>query len=295
MPETSKIAPEAAPKVAIVTGASRGAGRGIAIALGAHGCTVYVTGRSEKQGDASVPGTIYETAEAVTAAGGKGIAVRVDHADDAQVKALFEKVEREQGRLDILVNNACAIHDMLSAPGNFWEKPLAIGDMINVGVRSGFVASWYAAPMMVKQGKGLVVFTSAPGAVHYVFGPAYGAHKAGVDKMAADMGVDFKGSGVAALSIWMGSLATERLLAMIEADPVKFGHLENTLETPEFTGEIIWALTNDPNLGELNGQTVIGAEMGRKYGVPDKNGKYPPSVRDTHKVEPRVQYPLIIR
>ena len=97
--------------VAIVTGASRGAGRGIAIALGSHGCTVYVTGRSEKTGDASLPGTVYETAAAVTAAGGNGIAVRVDHSDDSQVKALFEQVEKEQGRLDIQVNNAAAIHD----------------------------------------------------------------------------------------------------------------------------------------------------------------------------------------
>jgi flavin reductase (DIM6/NTAB) family NADH-FMN oxidoreductase RutF len=97
--------------VTIVTGASRGAGRGIAVALGKHGCTVYVTGRSEKTGDANLPGTIYETAEAVTAAGGCGIAVKVDHADDTQVHALFEQVEREQGRLDILVNNVCAIYD----------------------------------------------------------------------------------------------------------------------------------------------------------------------------------------
>src|SRR6516164_3692444 len=97
--------PQSGP-VAVVTGASRGAGRGIAIALGSHGCTVYVTGRSQNEGDASVPGTIYETAEAVTKAGGRGIAVRVDHSDDAQVRALFEQVEREHGRIDILVNNA---------------------------------------------------------------------------------------------------------------------------------------------------------------------------------------------
>src|SRR5580700_3815017 len=96
--------------VVVVTGASRGAGRGIAIALGSHGCTVYVTGRSEKSGDASLPGTIHETAEAVTAAGGKGIAVRVDHADDRPVRTLFDRVQRDEGRLDILVNNACALH-----------------------------------------------------------------------------------------------------------------------------------------------------------------------------------------
>lgn len=281
--------------VAIVTGASRGAGRGIAIALGSHGCIVYVTGRSQKDGDASVSGTIYETAEAVTAAGGKGIAVRVDHADDADVRALFDQVEGEQGRLDILVNNACAIHDELNAPGHFWEKPIEIGNMIDVGVRSGFVASHFAAPMMVRQKAGLVVFTSAPGAVHYVFGPAYGAHKAGVDKMAADMAVDFRDFDVAAVSIWMGSLKTERLMNIIAAHPDKFEHLEGQLESPEFTGHGIWALFNDPEVMTLSGQTLIGAELAGRYGFTDEGGVLPPSVRDTHGIVPREYYPLVIR
>lgn len=281
--------------VAIVTGASRGAGRGIALALGGKGCTVYVTGRSERDGDAEMPGTIHETAAAVTAAGGTGIAVRCDHADDDQVAALFKQVEREQGRLDILVNNACAIQDALHAPGNFWEKPLSLSRMIEVGVRSGYVASWYAAPLMVRQGRGLIVFTSSPGAVHYCMGPAYGAHKAGLDKLAADMAVDFAETGVAAVSVWMGALATDRLLGMIAADPDKYGHLPAVLEPPEFTGEVIWALANDPELATLSGQTLIGAELGRKYGVTRPDGSSPPSARDTHKVAPREQYPLIIR
>lgn len=281
--------------VAVVTGASRGAGRGIAIALGAHGCTVYVTGRSEKQGDAPLPGTIYETADAVTAAGGKGIAVRVDHADDAQVKALFDQVQREQGRLDILVNNACLIRDEVMHPLNFWEKPLNIVDMLDVGLRSSYVASYYAAPLMVAQQKGLVIFTSASGAVHYVFGPVYGAHKAGMDKFAADMAVDFKPFGVAALSIWMGALLTERLQQMIAAQPQKFGNLAETAETPEFTGHVIWALYNDPQRMELSGQTVIGAEMAVKYGIKDTGGRQPASYRTTHRVVPHVQYPNIVR
>jgi NAD(P)-dependent dehydrogenase (short-subunit alcohol dehydrogenase family) len=121
------------PVVAIVTGASRGAGRGIARALGSHGCIVYVTGRSEVDGDGEVAGTIHATASEVDAAGGKGIAVRCDHADDTQVQALVERVIAEQGRVDILVNNACAISDASSAPGQFWEKPLYIGNMIDVG------------------------------------------------------------------------------------------------------------------------------------------------------------------
>lgn len=281
--------------VAVVTGASRGAGRGIAIALGAHGCTVYVTGRSEKSGDHALPGTIYETAEAVTAAGGRGIAVRCDSGDDAQVKALIEQVEREQGRIDILVNNAAAIYDELNAPGNFWEKPLKLVDLMDVGLRSGYVASYYAAPKMVERRHGLVIFTSASGAAHYVFGPAYGAHKAGMDKFAADMAVDFKDFGVAAISIWMGALLTDRLKNIIAAEPEKYGYLQEQIETPEFTGHVIWALYNDPKLMELSGQTLIGAELAVKYGIQDEGGRQPPSYRDTHKVAPHVQYPNVIR
>jgi NAD(P)-dependent dehydrogenase (short-subunit alcohol dehydrogenase family) len=281
------------PTIAVVTGSSRGAGRGIAIALGAHGCTVYVTGRSQAKGDSSLPGTIYETAAAVTAAGGKGIAVRVDHADDAQVKGLFEQVKREQGRLDILVNNAFATHDQLTAPGHFWEKPLGVADTLTVGLRSSYVASYYAAPMMVAQRRGLMIFSSSSGAVHYVYGPAYGAHKASMDKFAADMAVDLKDFNVAALSIWMGPLFSERVKVMIAADPEKFRHLK--LETTEFTGHIVWALYNDPKLMEVSGLTVIGAEVARRYGIKDADGQQPPSYREMFEVAPHAQYPRIIR
>ncbi len=281
--------------VAVVTGASRGAGRGIAIALGSHGCTVYVTGRSEKAGDASLPGTIHETAAAVTAAGGKGIAVRVDHSIDAEVRGLFEQVRDEQGRLDILVNNACALNDALTLPGNFWEKPLAIVDMLDVGLRSSYVASYYAAPMMVENRHGLIVFTSASGSVHYVYGPVYGAHKAGMDKFAADMAVDLSDFNVAAVSIWMGALQTERLKMVIASDPDKYGYLENETETPEFTGHVIWELYNEPEIMRLSGQTVIGAEIGEKYAIKDQGGRQPSSCRETYQVAPRSQYPFVIR
>ena len=223
----------AQPVVAIVTGASRGAGKGIAVSLGAHGCIVYVTGRSENEGDAEVPGTIYATAKEVTEAGGQGIAVRCDHADDAQVKALIDRVIAEQGRIDILVNNACWQGNVMNAPGQFWEKSLDVATMIDVGARSGFVASWYAAPHMVRQDKGLILFTSSPGSMHYCMGPSYGAHKAAVDKMAFDMGVDFADAGVnvASVSVWMGSLTTERLLGMMEAMPALREQLEGSLES----------------------------------------------------------------
>ena len=281
--------------VALVTGASRGAGRGIAIALGSHGCTVYVTGRSETDNDSPLPGTIHETANAVTAAGGKGIAVRVDHSDDAMVEALFQQIKQEQGRLDILVNNACAIHDQLTAPGHFWEKPLQLVNMLDVGLRSSYVCSYHAVPLMLKQSNGLIVFTSASGSVHYVYGPVYGAHKAGLDKFAADMAVDLKGTGIDSLSVWMGALKAERLKLLVNSDVEKYGHLLDHAETPEFTGHVIWHAYQDPDRSEISGQTVIGAELALKYGIKDEGGRQPTSYRDTHQIEPRTQFPHIIR
>lgn len=275
--------------VVVVTGASRGLGRGIAIALGRHGCTVYVTGRTEKTSDHPLPGTVYESAEAVTAAGGVGIPVRVDHGDDDQVNALFEQVQREQGRLDILVNNAAKLHDTLTDPGNFWDKPLEIVDLLHVGLRSGYVATYYAAPMLTRQRHGLVIFTGSQGGVRYMLGPAYGAHKAGEDKFAADMGVEFKDHGIAVLCIWAGGVLTDRLKMVVASDPEKYKGVLESAETPEFTGEVIWAMYNDPNIMELSGQSVIGAEMAMKYGVKDKGNRQPLSMRQTQNVEPRIQ------
>jgi NAD(P)-dependent dehydrogenase (short-subunit alcohol dehydrogenase family) len=281
--------------VALVTGGSRGAGAGIAHALGSHGCTVYVTGRTENSGEAALAGTIHETAQRVTEAGGTGIAVRVDHRDDDQVKALFEQIEREQGRLDILVNNAAIIRDEMMGRTKFWEEPLNVVDTLNVGLRSSYVATVYAAPLMLPQRKGLVVFTSSSGAVHYAFGPAYGVPKAGTDKMAADMALDFKEFDIASVSIWMGSLLTDRVRAIIASNPEKFGRILDTAETPELTGHVIWALYNDPELMEVTGQTLIGAELAVKYGITDEGDRQPPSYRELFDVHPHQQYPHVMR
>jgi NAD(P)-dependent dehydrogenase (short-subunit alcohol dehydrogenase family) len=281
--------------VAVVTGASRGAGLGIARALGSHGCTVYVTGRTENAGESPLLGTISEAAEQVTAAGGKGVAVRVDHGDDEQVKALFEQVEREQGRLDILVNNAAIIRDELMVRTKFWEEPINVIETLAVGVRSSYVATVFAAPLMLGRDRGLVAFTSSSGAAHYAFGPAYGVPKAGIDKMAADMAVDFGDSGIATVSIWMGSLLTQRVRDIVAANPTKLGHILDTAETPDLTGHIIWELYNDPGLKQISGQTLIGAEMAVKYGIKDEDDRQPQSCRDLHGVYPRSQFSYVMR
>lgn len=262
-------------RVAVVTGASRGAGRGIAAALAAKGWRVYATGRS------------------ITDAPAGGVAVRVDHADDDAVAGLFGRVQSEAGGLDLLVNNAAVISDELVSPKPFWEKPLALADVLNVGLRSSYVASWCAAPLLVGHGRGLIVFTSSPGSVCYMHGPAYGAQKAGVDKMAADMAVDFRGTGVATVSIWMGILLTEKLRSAFAGNPEALAKTTEHAETPDFTGYLIDALYDDPELAALSGQTFIGAELAERYGVTDEGGRRPPSHR--HLGAPRDPSTVVVR
>lgn len=272
-------------KVALVTGASRGAGAGIARGFGELGYTVYVTGRTVTPGDAKgwdgsvLPGTVAETAAAVTERGGKGISVMCDHSDDAAVAALFAQIEREQGQLDILVNNATYIHHQLIEKKPFWEKELDAAKILDVGLRSAYVASWHAAQMMVKAGSGLIAFGSSFGGSCYMHGPAYGAQKAGIDKFAHDMEHDLRGTGVVAVSIWMGPLVTERSLIARDTNPEQYEGFIESAENPEFTAHILEAIGKAPNRDELSGQTLIGAEIAKELGVTDR-GKQRPSYRE---------------
>ena len=266
-------------RIVVVTGASRGAGKGIALALGATGATVYVTGRTRNEGDAPLPGTVQGTADAVTAAGGKGVAIYCDHRDDDSVQKLFERIATEHGRLDILVNNATSLHDAMTETGPFWEKPLALTELWEVGMRSHYNAAWYAAPLLLANGEGLIINTSSFGGRIYMHGPAYGAGKAAIDKMSHDMAVDFRPHNVAVISIWMGLLLTERTQRVFDADPDKYADLAATAETPQFTGRVIDALARDSELMQKSGEVLIGAELGEEYGLTDVNGRLPPSHR----------------
>jgi len=221
--------------------------------------------------------------EEIKAAGGKPLAIPCDHADDEQVAAAFAQVKRDLGGLDILVNNAAAVYpEYLIAPGGFWEKPLKLVDMIEVGLRSNYVAAWHAAPMMVAAGKGLIASISFYGAVSYFHGAAYGAAKAGTDKMMADMAIDLAPHGVAAIALWPGFILTDAVRAMPpEHIPDELRAMLPHWETPEFTGLVIDALYRDPALSALNGQALIGAELGERYGLRDTDGKQPISYRAT--------------
>ena len=284
-----------AASVALVTGATRGAGKGIALGLASRGMTVYVTGRSKSEASATLKGevlrgTLDETVAAIEAAGGKGIGIRCDHSDDDATRAVFAQIESEQNRLDILVNNAAHIHDNLIDPGGFWEKPLELAGILDVGLRSAYVASYYAAPIMVRQGSGLITFTSSFGGVCYMHGPAYGAQKAGYDKFAADMAVDLENTGVAAVSLWLGPLLTERTEVVLRHRGEQYDDFMAMAETPHFNGRVIHALANDPKLGEKSGQTLVTAELALEYGLTDEGGKQPPSYRE-HLGEPRIPHP----
>jgi len=270
-------------KVVVVTGGSRGLGRGIARAFGSKGARVYLTGRGTG-GDA-----LEHVAEEVRAAGGEAVAVVCDHNDDAQVEALFDRIRTDAGRLDILVNNAAAVYPQdLIMPEPFWEKPLRLVDMIDVGLRSNYVTSYYAAPIFVAQRSGLIANISFYGAVSYFHGPAYGAAKAGTDKLSYDMALDFRPYGVAVVSIWPGFIRTEMIAAMpIEMMPPDLAANLHNFESPDFTGLVIDALSQDPARMELSGQALIGAELAERYGIVDLDGSKRPSYRSTLGEPPR--------
>jgi dehydrogenase/reductase SDR family protein 1 len=264
-------------QVAVVTGASRGIGKGIALELGAAGATVYVTGRTLDDSGSPLPGTIGATADEVTSLGGKGIPVRCDHSVDAEIEALFERVESEQGRVDILVNNVFTAPSMPIFEGKFWEYPVSLWDeLIHVGCRAQYVASHAAAPMMVEQRSGLIVNISSFAGAAYIFNVPYGVGKAAVDRMAKDMAVEFKPFDVTCVSLWPGVVRTELMEKQHSEGSVPFA-IDNG-ESPRFSGRAVVAVASDPKRIEKTGQVLICYELGREYGFSDIDGRQPPDL-----------------
>jgi NAD(P)-dependent dehydrogenase (short-subunit alcohol dehydrogenase family) len=270
-------------KTALVTGASRGIGKGIALALAEQGATVYVTGRTVNEGDYYLPGTVGETARLCDERGGKGIAVPCDHADDAQVAAMFDQIRRDAGRLDILVNNAFSLSDDLLEPKGFWEKPLSNWEMMDVGVKSNFFAAWHAAQIMVPQKSGLIVNISGYAAVTYTYGVLFGTSKTAVGRMGRDMAVELKPHGVASVTLWQGLTLTEKArdnLAKVAGKMTSSitGQKGSSVEHP---GRVIAALYNDPDLMKRSGGEFITAEIAREYGITDDDGTWVASMRES--------------
>lgn len=260
-------------RVAIVTGGSRGIGKGCAVELGAAGATVYVTGRTVAEGSAPLPGSVGATAAAVDEAGGRGVAVACDHRDDAQVEALFRRVQEEQGRLDVLVNNAFLIPNELTSGRPFWELPISNwDDMIDVGTRSAYVASVFAAKMMVPRRSGLIANVSSSGAREYAWHVAYGVGKCALDRITADTAHELESHGVAVVSLWPGLVMTERTAKAQEALPtLDF----KGAESQRFTGRAVVALASDPEVMRWSGRAVPSRELADVYGFTDVDGSLP--------------------
>ncbi len=274
-------------KVAAVTGASRGAGRGIALALGEAGATVYVTGRSVRGGPTteSRPETIDETAEGVTARGGAGIPVRCDHTVDAEVEALFERVKAECGRLDILVNNAWGgyeryngerFEDGTAFAAPFWEQSLQRWEgMFAAGVRAHLVASRFAVPLMLPHRQGLIVSTTAWDRDKYLGNLFYDLAKNAVNRMAYGMARDLRDHGIAAVALAPGFMRTERVLAAHEEQ----GFDLSITESPEYIGRAIAALAADPNVMQKSGRVLAVGDLAREYGFADIDGRQLPAFK----------------
>ncbi|HTC32183.1 MAG TPA: SDR family NAD(P)-dependent oxidoreductase [Bryobacteraceae bacterium] len=245
--------------VAMVTGASRGVGRGVAIALAADGFDVFATGRSILSAD--LPPAIRR--------------IRCDHLNDAETRAAFDEVRAKCGGLDVLVNSAWGGYERMMEDGQFtwprpfWEQPMhRWASMMDSGVRAAYVASSEAAKSMVGLGAGLIVNISAWAARKHMGNVIYGISKAATDKMTCDMAAELRPHGVTAISLYPGLVRTEAVLASGAFDL-------STSESPEFIGRVIAALWRDPALAKRSGQVLVAAAVASELGVQDVDGKQP--------------------
>jgi dehydrogenase/reductase SDR family protein 1 len=250
------------PAITVVTGASRGVGRGVAAALAAAGHQVFATGRTIERAELPAP----------------VVRLPCDHRNDEQVEAAFARVLREAGRIDILVNNAWAGYERMVVDGQFtwpapfWEQPRWRWDaMFQAGVRAAYVASQLAAPSMIRAGRGLIASISYWAARKHLGNAAYGASKAAIDKLTSDMAHELRPHGVAAVSLYPGLVRTE---AVLEAAAGGWLDLAGS-ESPEFTGRVIAALAADPRLMDLSGGVHVVAALARGYGIADVDGTTP--------------------
>jgi NAD(P)-dependent dehydrogenase (short-subunit alcohol dehydrogenase family) len=284
-------------KVALVAGATRGAGRGIAVQLGAAGATVYVTGRTSgtQRSEMNRPETIEETAALVDAAGGRGIAVRVDHLVPEEVQALVARIEREQGALHVLVN------DMFGLTRMEWNKPvwecdLALGlRLLRTGAETHAITSHFALPLLIKQPGGLVVEvtdgTDAYNAVNYRVSFFYDLCKAAVNRMAFALAHELRPHGATALSLTPGWLRSEAMLDAYRVredtwrDATKVQPHFAISESPAFVGRAVVALAQDPDVARWNGKSVSSGELAKVYGFTDLDGSRPDAWRYVVEVQ----------
>jgi NAD(P)-dependent dehydrogenase (short-subunit alcohol dehydrogenase family) len=266
-------------QVALVAGATRGVGRGVAAELGQAGATVYVTGRSAAdRSTLGLGGTVEEVAAEVSSLGGTGIAVACDHTDDRAVGRLVERIAREEGRLDVLVNSVWAGYESLHAGrvaewrSPFWEQPSGLWDsMFAAGVRAHYVTTALAAPLMIERGRGLVVTISFFPVADAPVG--FRVAKVADDRLAADMAEQLRPHGVTSVSLYPGVVRTEAIMRVAKRLDLSGS------ESPRFTGRAVVALATDPGVIARSGEVLITAELAEVYGFDDVDGSRPASLR----------------
>ncbi|XP_048348301.1 dehydrogenase/reductase SDR family member 1 [Sphaerodactylus townsendi] len=261
-------------QVCLVTGASRGIGKGIALQLGEAGATVYITGRHRE--------TLEQAAAEVQGRGGECLAAVCDSTREEEVAALFERLRKEQGgRLDLLVNNAFSgVSSISKETGSaFWESPASLWDDINnAGLRGHYFFSVYAARLMVPAGRGLIVIVSSPGGLRYMFDVPYGVGKAACDRLAADCAVELRPFGVACVALWPGLVRTESLQKQAELHSgALFRKLKEKLttmaESIEVSGKCVVGLATDPHILHHSGKVLLSPELAQRYQFKDVDGK----------------------
>ena len=263
-------------RIALVTGASRGVGRGIAQELGAAGATVYVTGRSTSDDETieQLGGNVNSTAALVSDSGGTGIPVRCDHTIDSEVEGLFERIRNEQGRLDILVNNVWGGYERFGdedfgAP--FWEQPMSRWSlMFDAGVRAHYVASCLAVPLMLSKTNGLIINISAGDEGKYRGWVMYDTAKEAVDRMAFALSQELREHGIAALALHPGLTRTERVERFASSEE------RATSESPRYAGRAVVALATDRDVMRRSGGAYKTGQLAREYGFTDVDGTKPP-------------------
>jgi len=264
-------------RVAVVTGSSRGIGRGIAVGLGEAGATVYVTGRSIGDG----PLTIDTTAAMVTEAGGVGIAVQTDFFSDSEIEALYAQIDAEQGRLDIHVNNAFKIPDPPVWGGKFWEHPIQVwDDQVGIGLRAAYVASVHAVKLMMRSDDSLKFMTniSSGGSEKYLLSASYGIAKSGTDRLTRDFAVEGKDDGLVVVGLWPSQVLTEFILESIDKGDIALD--KEHAETPLYTGRVVAALASDGQRSERSGQVFTTAELALHYDIRDERDLQPKGKRN---------------
>jgi NAD(P)-dependent dehydrogenase (short-subunit alcohol dehydrogenase family) len=285
-------------KVALVAGATRGAGRGIAVELGAAGATVYVTGRTTRtqQSEYQRPETIEETAELITAAGGTGVAVQVDHLVPEQVERLIARIRAEQGRLDILVNDVWGGETLKEWDKPVWEHNLENGlRLLDLGVRTHLITAHFALPLLIERPGGLLVEvtdgTDEYNAQHYRINPFYDLAKVSVNRLGWAHAKDLARHGATSVSITPGWLRSEMMLEAFGVTEQNWRDATQRIphfaisETPRFVGRAIAALAADPDRAHWNGQSLSSGQLAQIYGFTDLDGSRPDAWRYVIEVQ----------